>query len=188
MRILLPLLALGVLAACDTDATGDARGHVRVLLTDAPADELSHAFATIVRVELVGDAGTRVLSDSVQTFDLLTLRNGVTALLATDELPEGRYAQLRLVVADTARVVFRDGSPDQLLKIPSGAQTGIKLNLPAFDIAADTDTVEVVVDFNVDDSFVKAGASGKYLFKPVLKTTRFEINGVGVPTDTTSAG
>lgn len=180
------LLLLGLtFAACDSAGT-DASGRVRVLMTDAPADEFAHAYVTVVRVELVGEGGTRVLSDSARTLDLLTLRNGVTTTLAAEDVPEGDYSQLRFILADTARIVFLDGGTSTRLKVPSGTQTGIKLNLPDFEIDDDADEVEVLVDFDVNDSFVKAGVSGQYLFKPVLKTKRFEINGVIVPTDTTA--
>lgn len=182
------LLLLGAtVAACDSaDADGD--GRIRVLMTDAPADEFAHAYVTVVRVELVGEGGTHVLSDSARTLDLLTLRNGVTTTLATESVPEGKYSQLRLILADTARVVFLDGGTTTRLKVPGGTQTGIKLNLPEFAIDDAADEVEVLVDFDVNDSFVKAGASGQYLFKPVLKTKRFEVNGVIVPTDPTTNG
>ncbi len=179
------LLLLGLtVAACDSTGT-EASGQIRVLMTDAPADEFAHAYVTVVRVELVGEEDTHVLSDSARTLDLLTLRNGLTTTLATRDVPEGRYHQLRLIIADTARVDFLDGGTTTRFKVPSGTETGIKLNLPAFDIADDADEVEVLVDFDVNHSFVKAGASGQYLFKPVLKTKRFEVNGIVVPTDTT---
>ncbi len=185
LSLLPALLLLGfTLGACDS-ATTETSGRVRVLMTDAPADELAHAFITVVRIEITGESGTRVLSDSARTVDLLTLRNGVTTTMATADLPEGKYRQLRFVLADTARIVFLDGAISTRLRVPSGTQTGIKLNLPEFDIADNTDEVEILVDFDVNDSFVKAGASGQYLFKPVLKTKRFEVNGVIFPTDTT---
>ncbi len=167
-----------VLAGCDVLSSSDpVEGQMRVLMTDAPAD-IAEAHVTIVRVELVGgEGGPLVLSDEHQEFDLLTLQDGVTAELADVTIPEGSYHQLRIIVDEEAYLLFEDGS-ETTLKVPSGTETGIKIQLPEFDIADDSDAVEVLVDFDVEQSFVWAGASGKYLFKPVIKPEYIEINGV----------
>ena len=55
------LLLLGLtFAACDSGSSPEASGRIRVLMTDAPADEFAHAYVTVVRVELVGEDGTLV--------------------------------------------------------------------------------------------------------------------------------
>ena len=46
--------------------------------------------------------------------------------------------------------------------------------IPAFAV---TDSTTLTVDFDVNDSFVKAGNSGKYIFKPVLKPALLVVNG-----------
>ena len=53
------------------------------------------------------------------------------------------------------------------MKVPSGYQTGIKLVHP-FDIDSGL-TTELILDFDVARSVVKAGNSGKYLLKPTIK-------------------
>lgn len=200
-------LALGSLAACD-NATGPTEGgFVAVQLTNGPSrifhpyepagldfmasglaaipsDEFAEANVTVTRVELIREDSSKavVLSDSSRAFDLLRLRDGVTAALAGMDVPEGVYRQLRLVVAEGATVVMKDGATERL-KIPSGTQTGIKVLLPRFEVRADDDTVRVTVDFDVNRSFTKAGNSGKWMFKPVLKPALFIVNG-----DTLAAG
>lgn len=150
-------------------------GRVIVHLTDEPLEDFTEVYVTISRVELIGsDDETFILADTDQVFDLLTLQNGVTALLAEKEVPEGTYAQLRLIVEDEADVRLTDGSR---VLIPSGQQTGIKVTFPAFTIDADGDTVELTVDFDVNDSFVKAGAADFYVFKPVIKAQAMVVNG-----------
>ena len=62
--------------------------------------------------------------------------------------------------------------------MPSGTETGIKVLLNEFEIANDADLVEVLIDFDVAASFVKAGASGQYIFKPVIKPLSLEVNGI----------
>ena len=177
----LPLVALGIgafgigLAACDSASSGGT-GHVAVRLTDAPLDDFSTANVTITRVDLIGADSTRThtLSSASQRFDLLRLRNGVTAALGGADVPEGRYQGLRLYVADGATVTMKADGSTETLKVPSGTQSGIKVNFPAFTV---TDSTTLTVDFDVNDSFVKAGNSGKYIFKPVLKPALLVVNG-----------
>lgn len=173
-------LAAALLAAavgCDTAGLSqNGNGTIRVLMTDAPIDNVAEAHVTIRRVELVGEAGVVVLSDEDQEFDLLELQNGLTADLAIDEVPDGEYHQLRIIVDEEATLVFKDGST-ATLKIPSGAQTGIKIDLPEFEINGDADEAEILIDFDASKSFVKAGASGKWIFKPVIHAERIAVNG-----------
>ena len=69
------------------------------------------------------------------------------------------------------------------LKIPSGSQTGIKVNLPEFEFTNVDDQAEITVDFNVEESFVVRGTPQTvseitgFLFKPVLKIVDFQLNG-----------
>ena len=133
----------------------------RVLLTDAPGD-FDEVWVDIASVEVQSDAGWLTLADTPQSFDLLTLQNDVTAALGGADLLPGHYGQLRLVVADAFVVV--EGVAEEL-RIASGPQTGIKINL-------DTDVEEnmqytVVVDFDAHKSVKKTGQG--WLMTPVIK-------------------
>lgn len=167
-----------LLTGCDSFmGSSGAEGQMRVLMTDAPAD-IVEANVTIERVELIGsDEGAIVLSDEEQSYNLLELQDGVTAELADVAIPEGEYSQLRIIVSDAADIELEDGS-EHTLMVPSGAETGIKILFPEFDISDDDDEVEVLIDFNVEDSFVKAGESGMYVFTPVIRPETLEVNGV----------
>lgn len=152
-------------------------GHIQVHLTDAPGD-IAEAYVTVERVELVpSDEGSIiVLSDSTRRLDLLTLQNGVTETLADTTLPAGTYSQIRFIIGNDATIRLEDGSTPRL-KVPSGPQTGIKIVVPEFTVNAEQDTVDVTLDFSVEDSFVKAGRSGKYIFKPTVKAESVLVNG-----------
>lgn len=174
--ILLPLAGCDS-ADADTEIPQDS--HIRVLLTDAPLNDIVEAHVLIERVEVLG-TGERItlLTDGPQPFDLLTLQEGVTAPLADLNIPDGTYTGLRLIVGEEASVLFDDGTVEAL-KIPSGSQSGIKIPLPALELTEDV--VEVTIDFDVSESFVKRGNSGKgYIFKPVLKPLAVMINGEDV--------
>lgn len=184
---------LGVLGATACDSTGpegDAR--VQVQLTDAPADHIESADVWISRVYLQGgdddgedaedSASGRVDlfndPDNPREYDLLDLQNGVVADL-TDPIAveSGTYGQLRLVV-DSARIrlaegfTFADGESEMTLFVPSGSQSGIKVQLiEPIDATADDLTI-VLVDFDVEQNFVFQGpedAPTGVLFTPTLK-------------------
>ena len=159
------------LAAC-SDSTGMGTSTVSVLLTDAPADYIGAAMVDIGAVELLGGAGGPVVLSADGTdgmVNLLDLQGAATTALANMEVEAGTYTQLRLVV-ETASVTlasgtqFTDGTTSADLTVPSGAQTGIKLNLRAGDAAGTQGGVGIVpgetvlvVDFDVNQSFVIQG-------------------------------
>jgi len=185
-RFALILLAAGLgLAACDA-SSADGSARVRVLLTDAPFpfDLADSANVTIERVELVTrDSARIVLSDSVFWFNLLDLRDGVTAELADSVLLGGTYAQLRFIVGDSASVVFHDGRVFPL-RVPSGTQTGIKVNLPPIEVENPGETVVITADFDVERSFNAQGPPDNptgFHFRPVLHLDSLIVNGQPVP-------
>jgi len=73
------------------------------------------------------------------------------------------------------------------LKVPSGYNTGIKL-VHAFEVTAGL-TTELVLDFDADQSVVRAGTSGNWLLKPTIKVIDTIENAIvdGVVTDDESS-
>lgn len=178
-------LALAGIAGCDStgpDAETDT-STFRLLLTDAPLDEIAEAHVEIERVELRGADTSLVLTTVPQSFDLLTLQDGVTAPLAELDVADGIYHEVRLVVDEEAYVVFVDGTEERL-KVPGGTQSGLKIKLG--NLALDSDVVEVTLDFDVNASFVRRGNSGKgYIFKPVIRPLAILINGEPIEVEAT---
>jgi len=195
---LLVLLTLGVAASsCDSaDSAADARLTVR--LTDAPFpfDLAEAAEVTLTRIELLaaepdddasndtsateGVRGRVVLFEGAARVNLLDLRDGVDTLLVDRAVipADGAYNRLRFFVADDAEVRFTDGQVFAL-KLPSAQQSGIKVTLPEGAFLTGDD-VDVLIDFNVERSFVTRGNPGSagfqgFLFKPVLEVESFEV-------------
>lgn len=194
------MIALAV-GACDStpvdqgelDLENGEAATLRVLLTDAPADYIAAAEVDIGRVELLpaGDGAPIVLSeDGTDGFvNLLDFQDAATMQLAEAEIEAGDYTQLRLIV-EAARVglvegyTFRDGSTEKDLFVPSGAQTGIKLNLQGDEdmpLTIVPGEMVLVLDFDVNRSFViqgnfatPAGAHG-VIFKPTLRVTAQDV-------------
>jgi len=168
------LTLAAVLAGCEV-GPGPQMSHLTVRLTDAPAPELASAEIWISKVYLVGDGTRFTITETPQQFDLLTLQNGVTGLLGDITIPAGDYTSLHLIV-DSARVtladgvLFSDGSNSRQMKVPSGPQTGLKVNFggPIHIAPGETD---LLVDFDVLRSFVFQGPRDNphgVIFKPVL--------------------
>lgn len=193
------------LAAC-ADGVGPETARVRVLLTDAPSDMLDSAHVWISHVYLQGGGGeepdtaavpdTAAATDTLDAandrvdlfndpdnphrYDLLQLRDGLTAdLTGQVEVHAGIYQGLRLVV-DSAKVtlaegwVFQDSSSVGVLDVPSGSKAGIKVKLSDVLRADGDDAITIVVDFDVDENFViqtdaQTGRVRRILFTPVLR-------------------
>ncbi|MFP4227984.1 MAG: DUF4382 domain-containing protein [Salinivenus sp.] len=197
LTLALSILVAGTLlwAGCDSSgsAGGPAEGQFTLNLTDDPAD-LDSAVVTIDRVDLVtedgedGDGdddgdGTITLTDQTRTIDLLQLQDGVDSTLAEDvTVPEGEYAQLRLVLKDStgANYVITNTGEQQNLEVPSGAQSGIKIVLPGeVEVENDGDEFAVTLDFDAEDSFVETG-NGQHIFKPTVRVKSVFVNGESV--------
>lgn len=194
LSILCLTACLGIaVSACDSADTDSGTASLTVRMTDAPFpfDLASEANVTITRIELVADDDTSSTeedsgADRIVLFDgvpfdlnLLDLRDGVDTTLVKDlAIPaDGSYRQLRFYVGEDASVVFNDGTVYDL-KLPSAQRSGVKVMLPAFE--AEGDEVDVLIDFDIEKSFVVRGNIGSpgfngFLFKPVLEVESFEV-------------
>jgi len=171
---------------------GDQLGHLVIKLTDAPFpfDMIEYATVNITKVEIrkVGDGEEDgypyielPLPDDSNGFNLLDLQNGVTADLVEMGIEPGDYDLIRLYV-DEAVLKVKEGG-EYKVKVPSGQQTGIKIFMePALKVVSEL-TTEVVLDFNLEKSFVlkgnantPAGIKG-FNFKPVVKALNKTTDG-----------
>jgi hypothetical protein len=172
-----PAAALALLLAiggCSDVSGPEGSAQVRVLLTDAPSDYIEEAWVCVSEVYLQGGVEDNAARTTLwekgdgdsQCFDLLTLQ-GVFADLTGDEegveVPAGTYNQLRLIV-DSASVVLKEGytfsdgvTTEMELTIPSGAQTGIKVQLLEPVQAEEEVVTEIAIDADVEANFVIQG-------------------------------
>lgn len=197
--------AVGLMMACESEPTAiDETAYVQVLLTDAPTDMLDSAHVWISHVYLVGGGGSEPDTAEADTtsagngkldlyndpanplkFDLLQLRDGVTADL-TGQVPveASTYQGLRFVV-DSAKVTlaegytFQNGTRVDVLKVPSGQRSGIKVKLKDVLSLDENDVMTVTVDFDVDENFKiqmdnQSGDVRRVMFKPVLREKKRE--------------
>ena len=174
--LILMLLFLVLPLACnknEMNADTAAYGRIKVEAYDSPPPAgVEHIFLTVKEVSLhESSKGWQVVSKPNRTIDFLELINGATSLIADAPLAEGRYSQMRLELSvDNTIVVNGNTYP---LTIPSGTESGVKLNLN-FDVARD-ELVEVLVDFDAGKSLNIA--SNDYKLKPVFKTFKKVVSG-----------
>lgn len=191
-------------AACSSsdavDPAAAGSGTMVVRLTDAPfsSDSVLRVDMFVVRVDArvsdVDSAGADVglSDDSVAvggwktialpnaSFNLLSLQNGVSTTIGQTVLPAATYSGFRLII-DPARssVTLRNGqvltgSSSPGIKFPSANRSGIKVVLSQPVTVIPNTTTTLLVDFDVDNSFVMRGNSidkNGLLFKPVIRAT-----------------
>ncbi|HET7525430.1 MAG TPA: DUF4382 domain-containing protein, partial [Burkholderiaceae bacterium] len=141
----------GLLAACGGGG-GEGIGTMRLSLTDAPACGYDNVWVTVQKVRVHrsatandNDAGwSEVVLATPKRVDLLTLTNGALEPLGQTQLPAGTYTQMRLVLAPNtasdplANSIKPTGGSETALTTPSGAQSGLKMNI---DLTIQPDTV-----------------------------------------------
>lgn len=184
-RILQNVFLLGavllIAVSCnDVDFNGPQYGkaHMNVKLTDAPGDyQEVNVDVQALRVHYTPLSDDTVNVDPEKdgkwidfpvdpiTVNLLELTNGVDTLISSADLDPGRYKELRLILGQDNTVMVDDMLHD--LKVPSGQQSGFKIKFDT-ELRAGEE-IDVVIDFDASRSVHKAGKSGKYILKPVLK-------------------
>lgn len=152
----------------DTNVPVEGQGQILMKMVDAPANyEQVNIVVNSVEVHKSGadsTSGWIVLNNNAATYDLLTLRNGASAVLGNTALDVGHYTQIRLILGTGSNVVVNGSTIN--LDVASGTQTGIKLN-HEFDIQ-DGQVYELLLDFNAESSIILTG-NNQYKLKPVIR-------------------
>ncbi len=143
-------------------------GGMQVFLIDAPGD-YEQVNVQVIEVSVHADgedsiSGWHTIAVDTTEVNLLELTDGNYAVLADSTLPAGQYSQVRLLLGEGNNVVV-DGEVHELT-VPSGSQTGLKLNHP-FTIE-DGMTYAVTLDFDAERSVLRTG-NGTYKLKPVIR-------------------
>jgi hypothetical protein len=182
-NVLLTTLTLLVVAACSSGSDDDSStpiapnsGFLTVALTDAPVDDAAEVIVVFTGIELQrGPASTiNIDFDTPRSIDLLSFREGRTTNLVegTQVLP-GNYEWIRLKIRaeqniqDGSRIRLRDGRQFPLY-IPSGLESGLKLNRPF--VVAQGATTRLLIDFDLRKSIVAPPGQGQnWILRPALR-------------------
>lgn len=197
--LLVPVLLVFLAASCSDNYMGpdSDKARLNIHLTDAPADyQEVNVDVQGLRIHYAPVDRDTSTADSMQDgkwidlpvepmrVNLLELQNGIDTLLASAELEPGTYRELRLILGPDNDVMI--DSMMHTLKVPSGQQSGYKIKFSTE--LEGGEELDVVIDFDASRSVHKAGNSGKYILKPVLKAFVEEgetgsISGVVEPGD-----
>lgn len=163
----------------------DESGRLSVRMIDSPSPyDFDAIYLDVIGVEVqveqecCDDAWVQVHTGA-GVYNLLTLVNGVDVLLCNEEFPAGHIEQVRLILGDGNTIVV-DGVSHELI-IPSGSQTGLKINV--HEELEPGDHMNLVLDFDAAHSIVLTG-NGTYHLKPVMRG--FFVHETGVIHGTTS--
>jgi hypothetical protein len=185
MQSVIAVLICAAATGCGGSGGGqNAQGELSLSITDAPVDD---AMSIVVQFSGVafkrqGSAAEIVetLTPSTRQLDLLEYQEGRAALLLDGiALPAGDYEWVRLIVDNEPNV--RDSYLVQMtgeeceLRVPSGAESGLKLNR-GFTLPADG-SIALTIDFDLRKSIhAPPGQTGgapdctqAYLLRPTLR-------------------
>ena len=182
LRVALALTVIQLLGifGCSKDSAtvnpSGSQGDIKIYMVDTPDHyDAVNIVVTEVSVHFASSdslSGWVVINGTTRTIDLLSLTNGNVDILGTSRLDVGRYSQIRLKIGTGSNVVV-DGLAHSL-DIPSGAQTGLKLN-HQFDIEADV-LYELTLDFDVSRSIHLTG-NDQYQMRPVIRVIANVVSG-----------
>lgn len=152
--------------------TSDTMANFSLSITDAPVDSAEAVYVEFTGVEMkpADDEAFTINFESPQSIDLLAQQGGNSAALITDEdIPAGEYNWIRLAVnAENDNVMdsYIEVSGSQFeLRIPSGSQSGLKLNTN-FTVLAGTGG-NFTIDFDLRKSIILA--NNTYRLRPTLR-------------------
>lgn len=157
-----------LLVACGGGSSLSNSGALNLSLTDGPVDDADAVVVAFTGVAVKPAAGGEIDIDfdTAKSIDLLALQGDVsTALLEDYALAAGQYNWIRLKVDEAASYIEVSGV-QHALSIPSGSESGLKLNR-TFTISAGEDQ-GFTIDFDLRSSVHQSGA-GSYRLRPTLR-------------------
>lgn len=171
------LVLLLVLQGCNDEVVVDNTARIQLKLVDQPGDYLE------VNVEIIDIQYTSSDEEGWNSFtpvsgypinvDLTELIAGNDLLLVDEIIPSGMLGKIRLILSDNNTLRIEGNDELVHLDTPSAQQSGLKLNL---NEELETGfSYTFILDWVVQESIVKAGNSGRYILKPVIKVNT-EVN------------
>lgn len=171
-------LTIAVFTACEkeTNQSSSNKVNLTIHLTDAPAEY--DAVLIDIQDVLINRSGedqgwTSLENIEKGIYNLLDLTGGVDTLIATAELDTGLVSQIRLVLGENNSLVIDEDT--LALNTPSAQQSGLKIKINQHFNAGVN--YKILLDFDAAKSVVKAGNSGKYNLKPVIRTIVEALDG-----------
>ena len=162
---------------------------LQIALTDGPDPSVKEVWVDIQQIEILMSDTTHPLilnGSHPGVYNLLDFSDGKDTLLADATIPPGTISQIRLILGDNNYIITRDDVKIPL-KTPSAQESGLKVQVHQ-EVNGGI-LYRLTLDFDAGRSIVKAGNSGNYLLKPVLRIISLipsggDIQGVVIPDST----
>jgi hypothetical protein len=171
-----------LLAACSDGGGGDpGTGTLTLGVSDAPVDGAEEVVVKFTGVEIKPANGEAIYIDytqpedtepSTKSIDLLALQGGLRDFLLDNEsLPPGKISWIRLNVnaeadSDYDSYITLNGAQHELC-IPSGAESGLKLNTPIE--VKEGEHTDFTVEFDLRKSVHAPNGQACYTLRPTLR-------------------
>ena len=181
--ILIVTLSNMLLIGCGGSGGSSPTGSISISVTDAPVDTAENVVVEFSGVEIKPENGDSITFDFTERctndpescqIDLMALTNGASELILSDEtVASGQYNWLRLLVKAEQEVrdsyIVINGKEFEL-RIPSGAQSGLKINR-GFIVPAGGEA-NFTIDFDLRKSVhdpVGPKDPNDYILRPTLR-------------------
>ena len=177
------ILSIGILFSsilffsCQKNNNGnDNAARLQVRLTDSPDPNVKEVWVDVKEVRVNMKDSNWIILDGAHPglYNLLDFTDGKDTLLADAQIPAGDISQIRLVLGDNNYIITKSGEKIQLTT-PSAQQSGLKVQI--HESLQGGVLYRLILDFDAGKSIVKAGNSGKYILKPVLRVISFVASG-----------
>ena len=161
--------------AGDTTEIGPSSkpGTITISITDAVIDSAQEVWVQFTGITIQPSNGEAIdfTFDNVKNINLLSLQGTLsTDLINSEVIPPGNYNSIRLHVnasidSNLDSYIRLDDGSEHELSIPSGSQTGLKIN-SNFELTT-TEELNLMIDFDLRKSVVLS--AGKYKLRPTLR-------------------
>ncbi len=164
-----------LLASCtgpSSDGPDASSPNLRILLSDGPGGEADEVWIRWSAVRVHGAGGWTTIAQPGEV-DLLSLRDGVVAQLASQRVEPGHYDQLRL---DLEEAWVVNGGTREALTVPSADTSGVQL-VVALDVP-ECGAVALTLDWDVGAHLTHAPGEG-WILRPTLRLGSIAREGGG---------
>ncbi len=126
--------------------------------------DVDQVWVNIKEIEFLSESGGKTtVSTQQQSVDLIAAKTNASHLFHKAVIPEGKYKEIRLILDDNNGKIVKQGV-EYSLKVPSGAQSGLKLK-------GDIDMVSgLLIEFALDFKYesLKYTPGQGYILSPVM--------------------
>jgi hypothetical protein len=171
--LVLPAVLVLAMTGCkkDNEEASAATSHMMLRMVDAPSPYAFREVNVDVRgveaniTSMSGQESWVTITAQTGLYNLLELVNGFDVMIGDATVPAGHLNQVRLILGPNNSITDMDGHTF-LLTIPSGQESGLKINVNEQIVPGQDFTF--YLDFDAGQSVHTTG-TGEYMLHPVLR-------------------